>query len=73
MREPAVIFDFGNVVAFFDYLKACERLGPRLGLTAEAFRQRIVERGFAELLGRFECGKDRPRRVRRRKSWLSRG
>ena len=47
MREPAVIFDFGNVVAFFDYLKACERLGPRLGLTAEAFRKRITERGFA--------------------------
>ncbi len=30
MREPAVIFDFGNVVGFFDYLKACERLGPGL-------------------------------------------
>ena len=56
MREPALIFDFGNVVAFFDYLKACERLGPKLGLTAEAFRRRIVERGFAPLLGRFESG-----------------
>ena len=56
MREPALIFDFGNVVAFFDYLKACERLGPKLGLTAEAFRQRIVERGFPALLGRFESG-----------------
>jgi glucose-1-phosphatase len=60
MREPALIFDFGNVVAFFDYLKACERLGPKLGLTAEAFRQRIVERGFAALLGRFESGKIGP-------------
>ena len=56
MREPALIFDFGNVVAFFDYLKACERLGPKLGLTAEAFRRRIVERGFAPLLGQFESG-----------------
>ena len=28
MREPAVIFDFGNVVCFFDYFKVCERLGP---------------------------------------------
>ncbi len=56
MREPALIFDFGNVVGFFDYLKACERLGPKLGLTAEAFRRRIMERGFAELLGRFESG-----------------
>jgi glucose-1-phosphatase len=60
MREPALIFDFGNVVAFFDYLKACERTGPKLGLTAEAFRQRIVERGFAALLGRFESGKIGP-------------
>jgi glucose-1-phosphatase len=60
MREPALIFDFGNVVAFFDYLKACERLGPKLGLTAEAFRRRIVERGFAPLLGRFESGKIGP-------------
>ena len=29
MREPALIFDFGNVVGFFDYLKVCERLGPK--------------------------------------------
>ena len=58
--EPALIFDFGNVVAFFDYRKVLERLGPRLGLTAEAFRQRIVERGFADLLGRFESGKMAP-------------
>jgi glucose-1-phosphatase len=60
MREPALIFDFGNVVGFFDYLKACERLGAKLGLTAEAFRRRIVERGFAQLLGRFESGKIGP-------------
>ena len=60
MREPALIFDFGNVVAFFDYLKACEHLGPKLGLTAEAFRRRIVDRGFTQLLGRFESGKVRP-------------
>ena len=56
MREPALIFDFGNVVGFFDYLRAFERLGPKLGLTAEAFRGRIVERGFVPLLGRFESG-----------------
>jgi glucose-1-phosphatase len=60
MREPALIFDFGNVVAFFDYLKACQRLGPMLGLTAEAFRRRIVERGFTPLLGQFESGKIGP-------------
>jgi glucose-1-phosphatase len=65
MREPAVIFDFGNVVGFFDYLKICERLGPALGMSAEAFRSRMVERGFAELLGRFESGKIAPEQFAR--------
>jgi glucose-1-phosphatase len=60
MREPALIFDFGNVVGFFDYLKACARLAPKLGMTAEAFRRRIMERGFAQLLGRFEGGEIGP-------------
>ena len=60
MREPALIFDFGNVVAFFDYMKACARLGPKVGLTAEGFRRRIVERGFTQLLGQFESGKIGP-------------
>ena len=37
MRELAVIFDFGNVVGFFDYLKACERLGAGVGLRRRGF------------------------------------
>jgi putative hydrolase of the HAD superfamily len=53
---PALIFDFGNVVAFFDYLKACKRFGKKVGLTAEDFRRRILERGFEPLLSRFESG-----------------
>jgi glucose-1-phosphatase len=57
MRQRALIFDFGNVLAYFDYMKACERFGARLGLSAERFRERIVERGFADLLARFECGR----------------
>ena len=66
MREPALIFDFGNVVAFFDYLKACERLGPKLGLTAEAFRQRIVERGLRSFSA-GSSGQDCVRKNRARK------
>ena len=27
-RRPALIFDFGNVVAFFDYTRACEIARP---------------------------------------------
>lgn len=56
MREPVLIFDFGNVVAFFDYLRACERFGRPLGLTGSAFLKRLEERGFAELMVRFESG-----------------
>ena len=56
MQEPVLIFDFGNVVSFFDYDRACEQFGRRLGLTGPAFLQRLQERGFAELLVRFESG-----------------
>ena len=55
-RRPALIFDFGNVVAFFDYTRACESFGPRLGLTGSAFLNRIRERGLTPLLQRYERG-----------------
>jgi glucose-1-phosphatase len=56
MHRPAIIFDFGNVVAFFDYQRACERLGALVGESAGALRQRVNTQGFAELARRFECG-----------------
>ena len=34
----ALIFDFGNVVAFFDYDRAFERLGTHLGISARDIR-----------------------------------
>jgi glucose-1-phosphatase len=60
MREPVLIFDFGNVIAFFDYLKACERLGARMGVSGQVFRQRIMDGGFAGLLVQFESGRITP-------------
>jgi putative hydrolase of the HAD superfamily len=60
MHEFALIFDFGNVVAHFDYLKVSERFGARLGVSAQVFRQKILERGFAEQLNRFESGRIAP-------------
>jgi glucose-1-phosphatase len=60
MRLPALIFDFGNVVAFFDYLRACDRLGARLGLGGEEVRKRLLERGFAHKLALLESGKLSP-------------
>ena len=56
MREPVLIFDFGNVVAFFDYLRACDRFGRRSGMTGPDFLRVLKERGFGELLIRFESG-----------------
>ncbi len=56
MRLPALIFDFGNVVAFFDYLKACNRLGARVGLPGDEVRRRVLELGFTQWLARFETG-----------------
>lgn len=41
MRVPVLIFDFGNVVSFFDYLLACERFGRRAGLTGPEFMNQI--------------------------------
>jgi putative hydrolase of the HAD superfamily len=60
MRSPALIFDFGNVVAFFDYLKACNRLGARLGLDGDTVRKQLLERGFAHTLARLESGQMAP-------------
>jgi putative hydrolase of the HAD superfamily len=60
MQKPALIFDFGNVVAFFDYSKAFNRLNSESGLSSEDFRQRIEDRGFARVLREFECGQITP-------------
>jgi FMN phosphatase YigB (HAD superfamily) len=60
MREPALIFDFGNVVGFFDYLRACERFAVHRGMTGTAFRDMLIERGFAGLLVEFESGRIGP-------------
>ena len=46
MRTPVLIFDFGNVVAHFDYARACEPLAAPLGLTGSQLLERCRERGF---------------------------
>jgi putative hydrolase of the HAD superfamily len=60
MREPALIFDFGNVVAFFDYLRACDRFAVPLGMTGPDFRDLLVDRGFPHWLVEFESGRIGP-------------
>jgi glucose-1-phosphatase len=55
-RTPALIFDFGNVVAFFDYRKACETYGRRLGISGDSFLERVKSVGFSPLVQRYESG-----------------
>jgi epoxide hydrolase-like predicted phosphatase len=57
MRRPALIFDFGNVVAHFDYLRAASTLGRSLGLTGEMVLDRIRPLGFSDRLKSYESGK----------------
>jgi FMN phosphatase YigB (HAD superfamily) len=57
MRRPALIFDFGNVVAHFDYARAASRLGERLGLSGEELLDRLRPLGFSDLLKSYEGGR----------------
>lgn len=61
MREPVLIFDYGNVIAFFDYLRAWGKFGHGLGMTGPELRELLERRGFAELHRRFECGQMAPK------------
>lgn len=56
MKRPALIFDFGNVLAFFDFEKATARLGPRVGLTGRELLDRLRDVGFHSLHAEFERG-----------------
>jgi putative hydrolase of the HAD superfamily len=56
MREPALIFDFGNVVAHFDHGRAYESLAAKLGVEARLLRERIRARGGLDCFRQFECG-----------------
>jgi putative hydrolase of the HAD superfamily len=56
VQSPVLIFDFGNVIAHFDYARACAHYGGRLGLSGEVFLERVRGRDFAPLLKRYESG-----------------
>lgn len=60
MSLPAVMFDFGNVLGFFDYGIIHGKLGARLGLTADAFRELAEAKGLKSLLAEFEAGAIEP-------------
>jgi putative hydrolase of the HAD superfamily len=60
MPTPVFIFDFGNVIGFFDHSKVYERFAPRLGIDGTALAGLLHERGFIDLLIEFECGRITP-------------
>ena len=60
MQLPVLIFDFGNVVAYFDYLKFFDRVGARQGQPGEAVRTQMMNEGFAGLHAQFETGELTP-------------
>ncbi len=57
MPQPALIFDFGNVLAHFDYTRACDRLGQRIGISGKELLERARSDGFMAILKRYESGK----------------
>ncbi len=61
MRMPALIFDFGNVIGFFDHMKVYERFAPQLGMDGRQLAGLLLKRGFIDLLVEFECGRIGPR------------
>jgi epoxide hydrolase-like predicted phosphatase len=55
--QPALIFDFGNVLSFFDYKKAADRLGETIGMSGADLLARATGLGFDGLVKRYESGK----------------
>ena len=55
-RLPALIFDFGNVLAFFDYTRIGTILGRNVGLSGDEFLEKARAVGFTPLLQRYESG-----------------
>lgn len=60
MPTPAIIFDFGNVIAFFDYQRACNSIGRSRGRDGAELLRIAQNLGFNDLLQRFERGQLSP-------------
>jgi glucose-1-phosphatase len=60
MRYPVLMFDFGNVVGFYDHSLTRNRFAARLEITAEQLEARMVGLGIPALARRFDLGKIEP-------------
>jgi putative hydrolase of the HAD superfamily len=54
--RPAVIFDFGNVVAHFDFTRSCSHFGREVNLSGADFFARAKELGFDSWMKVYETG-----------------
>jgi putative hydrolase of the HAD superfamily len=57
MQVSTIVFDFGNVIAHFDYKIAAGRIGQPLGLSGAELMARAMELGFHPLLMDLESGR----------------
>lgn len=53
----AIIFDLGNVVAYFDYTRAAEKFGRSIGLSGPEFLERARPLGLSTLIREYESGR----------------
>jgi putative hydrolase of the HAD superfamily len=60
MRYSVLMFDFGNVVGFYDHSLTRKRFAARLKLSAEQFEAKMLGLGIPELARQFELGKIGP-------------
>ena len=56
MKRPVLIFDFGNVIAHFDYTLSFGRLGAPLGVTGADLLEHARQLGLGVLLEEYEAG-----------------
>ena len=55
-QDLALIFDFGNVLAFFDHGRACERIAQSRNLNGADLLERARSSAFPALAKRYELG-----------------
>jgi putative hydrolase of the HAD superfamily len=60
MKRPVLIFDFGNVIAFFDYTITARRLAQRTGRSVESLMEQANTSAAQTLFREFECGRLTP-------------
>jgi putative hydrolase of the HAD superfamily len=65
MRLPILMFDFGNVVAYFDYSQMLSRFAACLGISAVELEAKLTAQGVPDLARRFERGEVGPEQFSR--------